>query len=236
MSCAGPSRPRVCLTGVQGARAADDPFDDALLPADDNIAAGRTQQNTSSSALADNPASAWSSFDVVDLAAEFCMPPSLTPVPTMQSVPAFLRAGPQRAFVCPRLASLARSLHPWHRLSANAHVELSLLARRLLLHRPPEPGTVGRETLLQRVPDFLAGRWDALLSTARAVAGAPRASRGADVTDAADAEAAFERRTLAGAAATGACRPPQLSARLACGAHRCRRHPSSADCQARHRC
>ena len=66
--------------------------------------------------------------------------------------------------------------------------KLFLLAPRFLLHRAREPGTVGREALLQRSRDFLAGRWDSLLGAARAAAGARAA------TDAADDEAARERR------------------------------------------
>ena len=66
--------------------------------------------------------------------------------------------------------------------------KLFLLAPCFLLHRAREPGTVGREALLQRSRDFLAGRWDSLLGAARAAAGARAA------TDAADDEAARERR------------------------------------------
>jgi len=72
--------------------------------------------------------------------------------------------------------------------------KLFLLAPRLLLHRPREQGTVGREALLQRSRDFFAGRWDALLAAARATATAPRAGSAADATDAADDEAFRERR------------------------------------------
>ena len=41
--------------------------------------------------------------------------------------------------------------------------KLFLLAPRLLLHRPREPGTFGRKALLQRSRGFVAGRWDTLL-------------------------------------------------------------------------
>ena len=66
---------------------------DAPPHADDHTTAGATSQG-GSSALAGISASAWSSLDAVDLAAEFG-----TPVPTMQSVPVFLRSGVRQAFV-----------------------------------------------------------------------------------------------------------------------------------------
>ena len=104
----------------------------------------------------------------------------------MQSVPLFLRSGVRQAFLSAKhtarhgpSADPCRPGRAW---------KLFVLAPRLLLHRPREPGTVGRETLLQRSRDFLAGRWDTLLSAARAAAAAPRAGSAADVTDAADNE------------------------------------------------
>ena len=63
------------------------------------------------------------------------------------------------------------------------------------IHLPREPGTVGREALLQRSRDLLAGRWDTLLSASRAAAAAsPRAGSAADVTDADHNEAFREQR------------------------------------------
>ncbi|CAE7298517.1 unnamed protein product, partial [Symbiodinium microadriaticum] len=53
---------------------------------------------------------------------------------------------------------------------------------------------IGRKALLLRSRDFLAGRWDTLLTAARTAAAAPRAGSAADVADAADAEAFRERR------------------------------------------
>ncbi|CAE7233923.1 PPP1R12B [Symbiodinium sp. CCMP2592] len=187
---AGTPRPRVALTGEQGAQAADDCIDAVPrgLPTDDNDPAGASQGGAGRSALAGIPALAWSSLDAVDLAAEFG-----TPVPTMQSVPAFLRAGVRQAFVF-----ALRPLREAYRRGAappqTRAWKLFLLSPRLLLHRAREPGTVGREALLQRTRDFLAGRWDALLGAARAAAGVPRTNRTAAVPDAAGEEAARARR------------------------------------------
>ena len=149
----------------------------------------RTSQGVAGhSALAGIPAAVWSSLDAVDLAAEFG-----TPVPTMQSVPVFLRSGVRQAFVLALLAlrdAYARGTAP----QQTRAWKLFLLATRLLLYRPREPATVGREALLQRSRDFLAGRWDTLLSATRTAAAAPRAGSAAHVADAADAEAFRERR------------------------------------------
>ena len=179
-------RPRVCLTGAPDTTQGD--HDDAP-PRTDNVPAAETSQGGAGhSALAGIPAAAWSSLDAVDLAAEFG-----TPVPTMQSVPVFLRSGVRQAFVLALLAlrdAYARGTAP----QQTRAWKLFLLAPRLLLHRPCEQGTVGREALLQRSRNFLAGRWDTLLSAARTAAAAPRAGSAADVADAADAEAFRERR------------------------------------------
>ncbi|CAE7916754.1 unnamed protein product, partial [Symbiodinium sp. KB8] len=111
----------------------------------------------------------------------------------MQSVPVFLRSGVRQAFVLALLVlreAYTRGTAP----QQTRAWKLFLLAPRLLLHRPREPGTVGREALLQRSRDFLAGRWDTLLSATRTAAAAPRAGSAADVAAAADAEAFRERR------------------------------------------
>ena len=181
-------RPRVSLAGAPGAAAADDCLDEAPCPADDEAFAGASQGSSSNSALAGIPAPAWSSLDAVDLAAEFG-----TPVPTIQDVPAFLRAGVRQAFVLAMRA--LREAHARGTAPQQTRAwKLFLLIPRLLLHRPREPGTVGRETLLQRTRDFLAGRWDALLGAAREAAGAPRTSRTPAAPDASADEAACARR------------------------------------------
>ena len=158
-------RPHVCLTGApdttQGDHAVADRHDDAPPLTDDVPAAEASQGGAGHSALAGIPAAAWSSLDAVDLAAEFG-----TPVPTMQSVPVFLRSGGRQAFVLALLAlreAYTRGTAP----QQTRAWKLFLLAPRLLLHRPREPGTVGREALLQRSPEFLAGRWETLLSASQ---------------------------------------------------------------------
>ncbi|CAE7289458.1 unnamed protein product [Symbiodinium sp. CCMP2592] len=161
---AGTPRPRVALTGEQGAQAADDCIDAAPLPTDDNAPAGASQGGAGHSALAGIPALAWSSLDAVDLAAEFG-----TPVPTMQSVPAFLRAGVRQAFVF-ALRALREAYTRGAALQQTRAWKLFLLSPRLLLHRAREPGTVGREALLQRTRDFLAGRWEAACARRRELA------------------------------------------------------------------
>ena len=185
-------RPHVCLTGApdttQGDHAVAHRHDDAPPLTDDVPAAETSQGGAGHSALAGIPAAAWSSLDAVDLAAEVG-----TPVPTMQSVPVFLRSGVRQAIVLALLAlreAYTRGTAP----QQTRAWKLFLLAPRLLLHRPREPGTVGGEALLQRSRDFLAGRWDTLLSATRTAAAAPRAGSAADVADAADAEAFRERR------------------------------------------
>ena len=184
-----PVRPHVCLTGApdttQGDHSIADRRDDAPPLTDDVPAAQTSQGAAGHSALAGIPAA---SLDAVDLAAEFG-----TPVPTMQSVPVFLRSGVRQAFVLALLVlreAYTRGTAP----QQTRAWKLFLLAPRLLLHRPREPGTVGREALLQRSRDFLAGRWDTLLSATRTAAAAPRAGSAADVAAAADAEAFRERR------------------------------------------
>ncbi|CAE7438573.1 unnamed protein product [Symbiodinium sp. CCMP2592] len=153
----------------------------------DDVDAVASQGGAGHSAFAGISAAAWSSLDAVDLAAEFG-----TPVPTMQSVPAFLRAGVRQALVL-ALRALREAYTRGTALQQTRAWKLFLLAPRLLLHRARGSGTVGREALLQRTRDFLAGRWEALLGATRAAAAAPRARIAADAT-AADNEASRERR------------------------------------------
>ena len=141
---------------------------DNRTTSDDDAAAGTSQAGAGNPASVAVPAFAWSSLDAVDLAAEFG-----TPVPTMQSVPVFLRHCVHQAFILALRAlreAYARGTAP----QQTRAWKLFLLLPRLLLHRAREPGNVGREALVQRARDFLAGRWDALLLATRAAAGAPR--------------------------------------------------------------
>ena len=89
---------------------------------------------------------------------------------------------------CSRCVPCAKHIRAARPLNRPEPGNCSYSRRALLLHRAREPGTVGRETLLQRSRDFLPGRWDSLLGAARAAPGARAA------TDAADDEAARERR------------------------------------------
>eukprot|EP00439_Symbiodinium_sp_Y106_P011468 s11075_g1.t1 len=125
---------------------------------DDDAAAGTSQAGTGNMASVGVPASAWSNLDAVDLAAEFG-----TPVPTMQSVPVFLRHGVRLA-----LRALREAYARGTALQQTRAWKLFLLLPRLLLHRAREPGNVGRETLVQRARDFLAGRWATPCSLPRA--------------------------------------------------------------------
>ena len=101
---------------------------------DDDAAAGTSQAGTGNPASVGVPASAWSNLDAVDLAAEFG-----TPVPTMQSVPVFLRHGVRLALRALREA-YARGTAP----QQTRAWKLFLLLPRLLLHRAREPGNVQR--------------------------------------------------------------------------------------------
>ena len=103
------------------------------------------------------------------------------------SLPSSARSGVRQAFVL-ALRALREAYTRGTASQQTRAWKLFLLAPRFLLHRAREPGTVGREALLQRSRDFLSGRWDSLLGAARAAAGARAA------TDAADDEAARERR------------------------------------------
>eukprot|EP00439_Symbiodinium_sp_Y106_P022311 s10200_g2.t1 len=84
----------------------------------------------------------------------------------MQGVPAFLRPDIRQAYTF----SL-RALRDAHSRAGEAQQtrawKLFLLVPRLLLFRVRVTGSTGREALLQRVRDFLAGRWTALLAAAR---------------------------------------------------------------------
>eukprot|EP00439_Symbiodinium_sp_Y106_P010376 s2888_g1.t1 len=132
----------------------------------------------------------------------------------MQSVPVFLRHCVHQAFILALRAlreAYARGTAP----QQTRAWKLFLLLPRLLLHRAREPGNVGREALVQRARDFLAGRWDALLLATRAAAGAPR--RTLDETPmpptttlARGVGHSHAPTAPAGAAARGACCPPQL--------------------------
>eukprot|EP00439_Symbiodinium_sp_Y106_P002102 s5110_g1.t1 len=83
------SRPRVALTSAPAVAPGNPRLDD-----DDDDPPDMPQAGAGSPALVGVPASAWSSLDAVDLAAEFG-----TPMPTMQSVPVFLRHGVRQAFI-----------------------------------------------------------------------------------------------------------------------------------------
>ena len=193
------TRPHVSLTDVPDATHGDQAIADRIdeaLPAQPHADpfGGASPEGAGHSAHSSVPAFAWSHLDDVDLAAEFS-----TPVPTLQSVPAFLRPGVRQAFVLALRAlreaytrgTAAQQIRAW---------KLFLLAPRLLLHRAREPGTAGREALLQRTRDFLTGRWDALLSAARAAAAPPRSRLAEASADAADGEANRDGRRAAACA------------------------------------
>eukprot|EP00439_Symbiodinium_sp_Y106_P018005 s6995_g2.t1 len=142
---APPPEPRphhISLTGAPGDQGPDDALLDDAPPHADDHTAGATSQG-GSSALAGISASAWSSFDAVDLTAEFG-----TPVSTMQSVPVFLRSGLRQAFVL-ALRALREAYMRGTAPQQTRAWKLFLLAPRFLLHRAREPGTVGREAPLQ---------------------------------------------------------------------------------------
>ena len=113
------------------------------------------------------PASAWSSLDAVDLAAEFG-----TPVPTMQSVPVFLRHGVRQAFILARRALREAYMPAAQPRSRPAPGSCSYCCRGCCSTALASQATF-REALVQRARDVLAGRWDALLIATRAAAGLP---------------------------------------------------------------
>ena len=170
---APPPEPRphhISLTGAPGDQGPDDTLLDDAPPHTDDHTAGATSQGEAAPPLRESRP-AWSSFDAVDLTAEFG-----TPVPTMQSVPVFLRSGLRQAFVL-ALRALREEYTRGTAPQQTRAWKLFLLAPRFLLHRAREPGTVGREAPLQHSRDFLAGRWDSLLGAARAAAGTCRHRR-----------------------------------------------------------
>ncbi|CAE7843489.1 unnamed protein product [Symbiodinium necroappetens] len=137
----------------------------------------------------------------------------------MQGVPAFLRPGIRQAYTF----SL-RALRDAHSRAGEVQQarawKLFLLVPRLLLCRARVAGSTGREALLQRVRDFLAGRWTALLAAARDAAD----QLGPAPTAHADDDAASLRRREAACAHAPTCpayrnprrraRPPTLGQAL----------------------
>eukprot|EP00439_Symbiodinium_sp_Y106_P058939 s1993_g8.t1 len=122
----------------------------------------------------------------------------------MQGVPAFLRPGIRQAYTFSlralRDAGEAQQTRAW---------QLFLL---VLLFRVRVTGSTGREALLQRVRDFLAGRWIALLAAARDAAD----QLGPAPTAHADDDAASLRRREAACAHAPTCtahRNPRKRAR-----------------------
>ena len=135
--------------------------DSAARPAQAPSAAAPADSEDPATAPSNVPAAAWAQLDGIDLQTEFAIR-----LPTMQGVPAFLRPGIRQAYTF----SL-RALRDAHSRSGEVQQarawKLFLLVPRLLLCRARVTGSTGREALLQRVRDFLAGRWTALLAAAR---------------------------------------------------------------------
>ena len=135
--------------------------DSAARPAQAPSAAAPADSEDPATAPSNVPAAAWAQLDGIDLQTEFAIR-----LPTMQSVPAFLRPGIRQAYTY----SL-RALRDAHSRAGEVQQarawKLFLLVPRLLLCRARVTGSTGREALLQRVRDFLAGRWAALLAAAR---------------------------------------------------------------------
>ena len=127
------------------------------------------------------------SLDAVDLVAEF-----QRPIPTLQDVPVFMRAGVRRA-----LTFSLRALRDAYAEEDGARVErawkLFLLTPRMLLARPESQGAVGRQELLERLLAFERGDWVELLTGAQAGRSHARGSSGGS----ADARTAERRREAA---------------------------------------
>ncbi|CAE7316920.1 unnamed protein product, partial [Symbiodinium sp. KB8] len=90
------------------------------------------------------------------------------PVPTLQTVPVFVRAGVRRAF-----ASSLQHLRAAYSGPPDDHArartwKLFLLTPRMLLTRPAEWGGDGRRVFLMRLQRYEQGLWPALLVDARA--------------------------------------------------------------------
>ena len=107
------------------------------------------------------PDASWAWLDTVDLTAEF-----RTPIPTIRTLPPFLHSPAIRAYLIPlRVIASATSA-----AQASRAWTLFLLTPRLLFSRS---STAGRRALLGRVDDYVAGRWEMLLTTAHQAAATP---------------------------------------------------------------
>ena len=135
--------------------------DSAARPAQAPSAAAPADSEDPATAPSNVPAAAWAQLDGIDLQTEFAIR-----LPTMQSVPAFLRPGIRQAYTC-SLRALRDAHSPAGEVQQARAWKLFLLVPRRLLCRARVTGSTGREALLQRVRDFLAGRWTALLAAAR---------------------------------------------------------------------
>ena len=96
---------------------------------------------------------AWHDLDHVDVQAELRQP-----VPTLQDVPPFLRAGVRRAYVFALQEIGDADLGKWVGLG------ITRLTPRMLLARPGADGPVGRRLLHKRVDRYDRGDWPALYS------------------------------------------------------------------------
>lgn len=130
------------------------------------------------------PASAWEWLDTIDIAEEFG-----APIRTFQSAPRCFAGAALRAF---RISLNAFQGTPASPATIHRAWKLFLLTPRLLFHRPPGPGRLERGALCQRADDFLAGRWPALLTSARAC----RVTRPAPPSPTTDGDEAATRRRL----------------------------------------
>ena len=115
------------------------------------------------------------------------------PVPTLQDVPVFLRAGVRRALKHSLLALRDAYVGSPDDVRRSGAWNFFLLTPHMLLARPKLQGEAGSCELLQRIQSHEQGWWQALLADARDAGCSPRKNR-----DTLDAEAAAaHRRELA---------------------------------------
>ena len=124
---------------------------------------------------------AWQDLDNIDVQAELRQP-----VPTLQDVPPFLRAGVRRALVFALQAVRDADLGEGAGIgiTPTRAWTLFMLTPRMLLARPGADGAVGRRLLHERVDRYERGDWPALLASLRG--SPPHRPDGSRATEASD--------------------------------------------------